>query len=240
MPDVRGLRGAVLAGCALALACTGGERRGGDTAASRQAVESAQASASCLPLTPNVAGSLIGQRQRAQSEARRLRVSGDGVTRLDSATKARITITPACGSHGFDAEHLAHGQFVARLTIDGQAPTFSPFPNDTVYWWVFLDLTSGTPEFRSEFLSAAAASDTARVYLRQGTFVIRCKAMAERPQQEIAGWEAPHGPEACPETDMQMRLLQPSLLDSGSQGGGGTSPWFGCKLGCCQSTVLSS
>lgn len=242
MPSKIGRIGAVLLAVVLTAACPGAEQPAredsGDSAA--RAAESAQATASCLPLVPDIRGSLVGQRERAQGEARRLRVSGDGMPQRDSASDAMVTIAPACGSHAFDEEHLAHGQFVARLTIDGTAPRFSPFPNDTVYWWVYLDLTSGTPVFHSEFLSAAAASDTGRVYVRRGTFVIRCKAMAERPKTEIAGWEAPHGPEACPVSDAQMRvLMQPTALDSGTQGGG-TSPWFGCKLGCCQSTVLES
>lgn len=205
--------------------------RGGDTA---------QVAASCLPMVPNVRGSLVGQRDSAQREARRVRLSGEGVARRDSAG-GTVTIIPTCGSHTFREEDLARGQFVARLTIDGSAPRFSRFPNDTVYWWVYLDLTSGAPVFHSEFLSTAAVSDTGRAYLRRGDFVIRCKPASDRPKSELAGWEPDHRAEACPASDARMPLImeiQPTALDSGTQGSGGNSPWFGCKLGCCQSSRI--
>lgn len=200
------------------------------------ASDTSPATPSCLPLVPDVRGSLVGQRELAQREARRLRVSGPGVTHAD--TDATLTITPACGSHAFNEDELAGGQFVARLTIDGTDARFSRFPNDTVYWWVYLDLTSGTPVFYSEFLSTRATSDEDRAYLRRGDFVIRCKPQAQRPKSEIAGWEPVHEAEACPASDARLLFLQDqrALLDSGTSGGGSTSPWFGCKLGCCQSS----
>lgn len=206
-----------------------------DTAAVAATGDTGEASASCLPLVPDVRGSLVGQREAAQREARRMRVSADGVAREDSG--GTVTIAPACGSHTFNEDDLARGQFVARLTIDGTVPRFSRFANDTVYWWVYLDLTSGTPVFHSEFLSTSATSDADQAHVRRADFVIRCKAAGERPKMELAGWEPVHEPEACPATDAQMRFLaQPTALDSGTAGGGGTSPWFGCKLGCCQSS----
>ena len=220
----------------LAGACgdMGSER---DTAAVAVPDDTGESSASCLPLVPDARGSLVGQREVAQREARRMRVSADGIARTDSG--GTVTIAPACGSHTFNEDDLARGQFVARLTIDGTVPRFSRFANDTVYWWVYLDLTSGTPVFHSEFLSTAATSDAERAYVRRGDFVIRCKATGERPKMELAGWEPVHEAEACPATDAQMRLLpQQAALDSGTAGGGGTSPWFGCKLGCCQSSRI--
>ena len=162
-------------------------------------------------------------------------MSGSGISRTDSG--GTITIAPACGSHAFNEDDLARGQFVARLTIAGSDARFSAFPNDTVYWWVYLDLTSGTPEFHSEFLSTLATTDADQIYVRRGDFVIRCKASAERPRTELAGWEQPHQAEACPASDAQMRFLMQARDDSGTAGGGGTAPWFGCKLGCCQSSM---
>jgi hypothetical protein len=230
-------RFAVLLVVPLLVACPGAERDVRDTVASADTTDTAggQPAASCLPVVPEIRGSLVGQREAAQREARRVRVSGDGVARRDSAG-GLVTIVPTCGSHAFRAEDLSRGQFVARLTINGQAPRFSRFENDTVYWWVYLDLTSGVPVFHSQFLSAAAQSDTGRAYLRRGDFVIRCQPEAQRPRAELAGWEPVHGPQACERTDAQMRFLQPTALDSGTQGSGGTSPWFGCTLGCCQSS----
>lgn len=227
-----------LLGLALAAACNGADTTGRDTAESVAAGgDTSQASASCLPIVPDVRGSLIGQRAAAQREARRVRVSGDGVPHRDSPA-GLVTITPACGSHTFRAEDLARGQFVARLAIDGTEPRFSRFPNDTVYWWVYLDITSGEPVFHSEFLSTTAQSDTGRSYLRRGDFVIRCKPTADRPKSELAGWEPEHEAEACPVSDARMQLITlQAALDSGTQGGGGNSPWFGCTMGCCQSTV---
>ncbi len=199
------------------------------------ASDTGHASPSCLPLVPDVRGSLAGQRELAQREARRMRVAGDGVPYTDSLGTVRIT--PACGSHAFNEDELARGQFVARLTIDGSAPRFSRFQNDTVYWWVYLDLTSGAPVFRSEFLSIAASDDANRGYISSGDFVIRCKADDLRPRTEAAGWEPLHDAEACPTSGQKMMLApQPASLDSGQTGSGGTSPWFGCKLGCCQSS----
>lgn len=226
---------AFLAGVGGALGCGAPER--GDVAATDDSARptSDTGAASCLPLVPEVSGSLVGQRETAQREARRVRVATDGVTRADSGG-ARITIAPTCGSHAFRAGDLARGQFVARLTIDGMAPRFSRFENDTVYWWVYLDLTSGRPVFHSEFLSTRATTDAPGAYLRRGDFVIRCKPRADRPRAEQAGWEPVHEAEACPPDEAAMRLLQPAVADSGTQGGGGTAPWFGCTLGCCQSS----
>ena len=230
-PAVRALVLAII----LAAAC-GGEQTDRDTLADTTGGDTAQTSASCLPVVPDIRGSLIGQREAAQREARRVRTSGDGVARRDSAG-GEVVITPACGSHAFRAEDLARGQFVARLTINGSAPRFSRFANDTVYWWVYLDLTSGMPVFHSEFLSTAATSDTVRSYVRRADFVIRCKAEDARPKTEIAGWEVVHESEACPVTDQQARFIpRPFAQDSGTAGGGGTAPWFGCTLGCCQSS----
>jgi hypothetical protein len=228
---------AALLGTVFTAACNGPEGTARDTAdTAAPGGDTTQVSASCLPIVPGVRGSLVGQRDSAQSEARRVRVSGDGMARRDSAG-GTVTITPTCGSHTFREEDLARGQFVARLAINGDAPRFSRFPNDTVYWWVYLDLTSGEPVFHSEFLSTAAVSDTGRAYLRRGDFVIRCKPADNRPKAEVAGWEQEHEAEACPASDarMQFTSLQ-AALDSGTQGGGGNSPWFGCKLGCCQSS----
>lgn len=206
-----------------------------DPAASDSLTSTSNAStASCLPLVPEVRGSLLGQRELAQREARRLRVTGDAVAHEDE--RGTVRITPACGSHTFGEEELARGQFVARLTIEGSAPRFSRFPDDTVYWWVYLDLTSGVPTFRSEFLSLKAPSDAERAYVQRGDFVIRCKAESQRPRTEMAGWEEPHEPEACQASDMRMTFLPQRARDSGTSGSGGTSPWFGCKLGCCQSS----
>lgn len=221
-------------------ACNGLDGTARDTVADSAGPggDTTQVSASCLPMVPGLRGSLVGQRDSAQSEARRVRVSGDGVARRDSAG-GLVTITPTCGSHTFREEDLARGQFVARLAINGTAPRFSRFPNDTVYWWVYLDLTSGAPVFHSEFLSTAAVTDTGRAYLRRGDFVIRCKPASDRPKSELAGWEAAHEAEACPASDARMPLItRQAALDSGTQGGGGNSPWFGCKLGCCQSSRL--
>jgi hypothetical protein len=219
--------------------CPGSGTDGGDTVATTDTTDSArggQPSASCLPVVPEIRGSLVGQREAAQREARRVRVSGDGAAHRDSAG-GLVTIVPACGSHAFRAEDLARGQFVARLTIDGRAPRFSRFESDTVYWWVYLDLTSGVPVFHSQFLSTAARADTGRAYLRRADFVIRCQPEAQRPRAERAAWEPVHGPQACEPADAQLRFMaQPTALDSGTQGSGGTSPWFGCTLGCCQSS----
>lgn len=226
---------------AFTTACGGGTSDRDTLADSAARNDTTQVAASCLPMVPNVRGSLVGQRDSAQHEARRVRLSGDGVAHQDSAG-GTVTITPTCGSHTFREEDLARGQFVARLTIDGNAPRFSRFPNDTVYWWVYLDLTSGEPVFHSEFLSTAAVSDTGQVYLRRGDFVIRCKPASDRPKAEVAGWEPVHEPEACPASDARMPLIMPvqsTALDSGTQGSGGNSPWFGCKLGCCQSSQIS-
>jgi hypothetical protein len=220
----------------LASGCDG-SRSAGDAQADSAAVASdtGPAPASCLPLVPDMRGSLLGQRELAQREARRMRVSGAGVARSDSG--GTVTITPACGSHAFNEDDLARGQFVARLTMQGANERFSRFPNDTVYWWVYLDLTSGTPVFHSEFLSTAATTDADRAYVRRGDFVIRCKAAGERPKAEMAGWEPVHEAEACPASEARFRLLQQvAASDSGTAGSGGTSPWFGCKLGCCQSS----
>lgn len=231
------LRRASVAALLFTTACGDAERDARDSAADSAArvSDTGQAAASCLPLVPDVRGSLVGQRELAQREARRMRVSGDGVARSDSA--GTVTITPACGSHAFNEDELARGQFVARLTIQGTNPRFSRVPNDTVYWWVYLDLTTGTPVFHSEFLSTAATTDADRAYVQRGDFVIRCKAATARPKAEMAGWEPVHEAEACPASEAQVRLLQPvAATDSGTAGSGGTSPWFGCKLGCCQSS----
>lgn len=236
MHDTSAVIRAALVGLMLTAACNGPEGTARNTADSAApGADTTPVSASCLPMVPSVRGSLVGQRDSAQSEARRVRVSGDGMARRDSEG-GTVTITPTCGSNTFREEDLARGQFVARLAINGSAPRFSRFPNDTVYWWVYLDLTSGTPVFHSEFLSTAAVSDTGRAYLRRGDFVIRCKPSADRPKAEVAGWEPEHGAEACPASDARMGFaMQPTALDSGTQGGGGNSPWFGCTLGCCQS-----
>ncbi|HUF31058.1 MAG TPA: hypothetical protein VMM77_10460 [Gemmatimonadaceae bacterium] len=230
---------AALLGMVFTAACNGPEGTARDTAdTAAPGGDTTQASASCLPIVPSVRGSLVGQRDSAQREARRVRVSGEGVAHRDSAG-GTVTITPTCGSHTFREGDLARGQFVARLAINGNAPRFSRFPNDTVYWWVYLDLTSGQPVFRSEFLSTAVVSDTGRAYLRRGDFVIRCKAAGNRPKAEVAGWEPAHGPEPCPASDARMQLMSfQAAGDSGTQGGGGNSPWFGCTLGCCQSNTL--
>jgi hypothetical protein len=220
-----------------AAACDRTVTPGGDTLAGpgTTGTDTGQ-SASCLPITPEIRGSLVGQREVAQREARRVRVSGDGVARRDSAG-ALITIVPACGSHAFRAEDLARGQFVARLTIDGSAPRFSRVENDTVYWWVYLDLTSGVPVYHSQFLSTRAQEDGDRVYLRRADFVIRCQPEGERPRVEQAGWEPEHEPQACPASDAQLRFLAPAAVQpTGLTLAGGDSPWFGCILGCCQST----
>lgn len=225
---------ALIAVC-IAAACGRQDPQDRDTAADTTGASTDTGqSASCLPVVPEVRGSLVGQRELAQREARRVRVVGDGVARVDSGG-GNVTISPACGSHAFRAEDLARGQFVARLAIDGRAPRFSRFENDTVYWWVYLDLTSGRPVLHSQYLSTAATSDAGRSYLRRADFVIRCKPAGERPRTEVAAWESPHDAEACPETDEQMRMLMRAQLDSGTQGGG-SSPWFGCTLGCCQSS----
>ena len=205
-----------------------------DSAADSTALvsDTGQASASCLPLVPDVRGSLVGQRALAQREARRMRVSGRG----ERHPRLPVTITPACGSHAFNEDELARGQFVARLTIDGTDTALSAFPNDTVYWWVYLDLTSGTPVFHSEFLSTLATGDADSAHVKRGDFVIRCKDAGQRPKSEQAGWERVHAAEPCPPSNEQAGLLMIAPQDSGTAGPGGTSPWFGCKLGCCQSS----
>jgi hypothetical protein len=222
----------LLVACVLSAGCDGADVPAGDTLAD-SAVQPADTGQgpSCLPIVPEVRGSLVGQRESAQREARRVRVAGDSTIRIDQAT---VTISPACGSHEFRAEDLARGQFVARIAINGMEPRFSRFENDTVYWWVFLNLESGRPVFESEFLSTKATSDTGRSYLRRRDFVIRCKPAAERPRREVAGWEPEADLQACPRTDAQAQFIGRAAVPMAAMQAG-TTPWYGCTLGCCQS-----
>jgi hypothetical protein len=197
----------------------------------------ADTGASCLPVVPDVRGTLIGQRELGQREARRVRVVGEGVQRPEEGG-ATVTIAPVCGSHLFRPEDLARGQFVARLTIDGMAPRFSRFANDTVYWWVYLDLTSGVPVYRSEFLSTMAPDDAGRRYVRRGEFTIRCWADERRHKTEMAGWEEPHEPEPCPTEDARMTLLASPAPAAPMAQNRGSAAWFGCTLGCCQASRI--
>jgi hypothetical protein len=210
-----------------------------DTAVVGGSPDTTAAGASCLPMSPSVTGSLIGQRAAAQEDAARVRVTEDSVERREG--DAVITIVPTCGSHAFREGDLARGQFVARLTINGTAPRLSPHANDVLLWWVYLDATTGRPEFRSEFLSTRSTSDSVENYLRRGSFVIRCKAQADRPRREIASWEPAHDPEACPASDRQLRFtsLMQARVDS-TGGDAGDNPWYGCWLGCCQSAIAES
>jgi hypothetical protein len=209
------------------------------TGSATDSPDSAVAGASCLPLSPKVRGSLVGQRGASQEDAAGVRVTTDSAVRQEG--DARITIVPTCGSHTFREGDLARGQFVARLTISGTAPRFSPYADDVVLWWVYLDATSGRPEFRSEFLSTRSTSDSAEDYLRRGSFIIRCKPLADQPRRETARWEPAHGPEACPQSDRQLRFTQAVQAGADSIGGGaGDNPWYGCWLGCCQSAIAES
>lgn len=204
---------------------------------------------SCLPIQPDVRGTLAGQREAAQREARRVRVAGDGATQ--AFENGRVTIHPACGSHTFRVEDLARGQFVARLTIEGRVDSLSRIPDDTVFWWVYLDVSSGRPVYQSEYLSLAAREEGA--HIQRDGFVIRCKAPAARDTTERAAWEPAHEPEACPDTTSAARTRTAqgpaprtptpaafaslpalpratmALLQSGSM-----RAWYACPYGCCQ------
>lgn len=228
------------------LAC-GGEgrepRSGAETTAAADSVKP-----SCLPISPNVRGSLAEQRDSAQREARRVRIAERGTTQ--EFPNGSVTIHPTCGSHTFRVDDLARGQFVARLTINGQVDSLSRFPNDTVFWWVYLDVSSGRPEYRSEFLSLAARDDAS--HIERDGFVIRCRAAALRDTTERAGWEPRHDPEPCPDaprTAATTRLETPVRTASMALGvlplprtmagmrlqGGGVRAWYACPWGCCQS-----
>jgi hypothetical protein len=219
-----------------------------DESAATASAEPADTSAnpSCLPMSPEINGSLVGQRAAAQKETEHVRVNGEGVALRQGA--ASIAIAPSCGSHTLKEADLASGQFVARLTITGALPRFSGYPDDIVYWWVYLDLTSGKPVLKSQFLSTLARSDSPADYLRQGPFVIECLPKERRPLEEVAGWTNDHPSLPCPGSDDSLAPAAAASDDSSDSVPPSTPatqassslPWYGCFLGVCHSVLLPS
>jgi hypothetical protein len=197
-------------------------------------------------MSPEINGSLVGQRAAAQKEAEHVRVNGEGVPLQQGS--ATIAIAPSCGSHTLKEADLASGQFVARLSITGSAPRLSSYPDDVVYWWVYLDLTSGNPVLKSQFLSTLARSDSPADYLRQGTFVVECLPLDRRPREEVAGWTSDHPSLPCPGSDDSLAPAVATTNDSSDSvpptapatQASSSLPWYGCFLGVCHSVLLPS
>lgn len=180
----------------------------------------------CAGHTDGLKGDINKDVPKARAIARQIDVvisQGKSTTQKDGK---KVRLIPTCKSRKLDKGDLDDGRFIGVLTGEGTSPLFSVTSDDIVYWWVYGEKTK-TPEGKdtvihhSQFLSLNESSSTS---VMKYPFIVCHKKDSKELKVDTVGWQSSH---TCSATHAMEPLH-------------GHHPWFGCKLGCCFSTMPES